>query len=133
MAGSRSSASGPIRAPLVVMVGHSGGVHRRFDTKFFVAQLPPNQAPVHDNIETTDSVWLAPVTALEAAAASSVSIILPTRKNLSALGRYANVKTAITAAQDDAFDRPRIEPTVSMSEGGQLHVMHPSFDRPEPV
>lgn len=109
------------------------GVHRRFDTKFFVAHLPNDQAPVHDNIETTDSVWLPPAQALEAAASGAVSIILPTRKNLSTLEQYAKADSALAAAQDDDFPRPRIEPTVSRTEDGQLHVMHPSFDKPEPV
>ena len=33
---------------------------RRFDTRFFVAALPEDQIAVHDNVETTQSVWLKP-------------------------------------------------------------------------
>jgi 8-oxo-dGTP pyrophosphatase MutT (NUDIX family) len=32
----------------------------RFDTRFFVAEMPPGQAALHDTIETSDSVWLPP-------------------------------------------------------------------------
>jgi len=37
---------------------------KRFDTRFFVAVLPPNQAPIHDDIEAVDSIWLSPRDAL---------------------------------------------------------------------
>lgn len=32
----------------------------RFDTRFFVAQMPPRQAALHDTIETSEGVWLRP-------------------------------------------------------------------------
>jgi len=38
--------------------------NKRFDTRFFVAALPPDQHPIHDNIESVDSVWLSPFDAL---------------------------------------------------------------------
>ena len=37
----------------------------RFDTRFFVAEMPPAQAALHDTIETSEGVWLAPSRALE--------------------------------------------------------------------
>ena len=33
---------------------------KRFDTRFFVAVLPPNQTPIHDDVEAVDSIWLTP-------------------------------------------------------------------------
>jgi 8-oxo-dGTP pyrophosphatase MutT (NUDIX family) len=38
----------------------------RFDTRFFVAELPPGQSALHDTIETSEGIWLAPSRALEA-------------------------------------------------------------------
>jgi 8-oxo-dGTP pyrophosphatase MutT (NUDIX family) len=38
---------------------------KRFDTRFFIAAVPHHQTAVHDNYETTESVWLAPRAALE--------------------------------------------------------------------
>jgi len=38
--------------------------NKRFDTRFFVAALPPDQHPIHDNIESVESVWLSPFDAL---------------------------------------------------------------------
>lgn len=34
--------------------------NKRFDTRFFVAAVPPGQTAVHDNVEATDSTWLTP-------------------------------------------------------------------------
>jgi hypothetical protein len=39
--------------------------NKRFDTRFFMAVLPPGQHPMHDNIEAIDSVWLSPREALD--------------------------------------------------------------------
>ena len=33
---------------------------KRYDTRFFVAALPPGQVPVHDDYETVDTVWVRP-------------------------------------------------------------------------
>src|SRR5207244_3338779 len=35
----------------------------RFDTRFFVAEMPPAQAALHDTIETSEGVWLSPAQA----------------------------------------------------------------------
>jgi 8-oxo-dGTP pyrophosphatase MutT (NUDIX family) len=36
----------------------------RFDTRFFVTELPPGQSALHDTIETSEGLWLSPRTAL---------------------------------------------------------------------
>ena len=109
------------------------GVHRRFDTKFFVASLPEDQVAEHDNIETTDSRWASPATALRAAESGSASIILPTRKNLRQLAGYPSASSIMVAGTDPGFARPRIEPRVIVGEDGQVLIDHESFDQPEPV
>jgi 8-oxo-dGTP pyrophosphatase MutT (NUDIX family) len=40
---------------------------KRFSAKFFVAELPPNQTPSFDDVETVDEVWVTPGEALERA------------------------------------------------------------------
>ncbi|QJX01876.1 hypothetical protein HML84_05550 [Alcanivorax sp. IO_7] len=40
------------------------GPPRRFDTRFFVAEAPPGQVPLHDGQETIDHCWLTPRQAL---------------------------------------------------------------------
>lgn len=37
----------------------------RFDTRFFVAELPPSQFALHDTIETSEGVWLSPSKVLD--------------------------------------------------------------------
>src|SRR5205823_5178228 len=37
----------------------------RFDTRFFVAELPPRQSALHDTIETSEGVWVAPAQVLD--------------------------------------------------------------------
>jgi 8-oxo-dGTP pyrophosphatase MutT (NUDIX family) len=37
----------------------------RFDTRFFVAGMPPGQAALHDTIEISESAWLAPARVLD--------------------------------------------------------------------
>jgi len=39
--------------------------NKRFDTRFFVARVCDDQVASHDNFETTDSVWLTPLQALQ--------------------------------------------------------------------
>lgn len=36
----------------------------RFDTRFFVAELPAGQTALHDTIETSEGIWLPPARAL---------------------------------------------------------------------
>ena len=40
------------------------GQARRFDTRFFIAEVPPAQTGVHDQKETDASLWIAPDTAI---------------------------------------------------------------------
>ena len=51
--------------------------NKRFDTRFFIAVLPPGQHPVHDNIEAIDSVWLSPREALDRYWAGDLSLAPP--------------------------------------------------------
>ena len=44
-----------------------GFTTRRFDTRFFVAEVPPDQVASHDATETVESVWTSPAEALAAA------------------------------------------------------------------
>lgn len=107
------------------------GVHRRFDTRFFIAACPPNQVAHHDGVETTDSMWTRPKEALTAQARGEVSIILPTRKNLASLVGFPMVQDVLDHVSQSGLPA-RIEPTIVPSDGEPM-VDHPSFDRPEVV
>jgi 8-oxo-dGTP pyrophosphatase MutT (NUDIX family) len=49
------------------------GVPKRFDTWFFLAAAPPDQLGAHDGRESTDSIWVSPREALEAAKTAASS------------------------------------------------------------
>ena len=71
---------------------------RRFDTRFFVAQAPADQTALHDNEETTDSVWLAPRAALEQYRDGRIDLAPPQIMSLAHLARHASVASVLDAA-----------------------------------
>jgi hypothetical protein len=79
---------------------------KRFDTHFFLAAAPRDQAAAHDGGESVDSLWIAPARALEEARAGRLSIIFPTRMQLAKLARAASM--------GEALARARAEPVVTV-------------------
>ena len=71
---------------------------KRYDTRFFVAALPPGQVPIHDDYETTDTVWVRPDDALARARAGEFDLIFPTMKNLEAISRFTTSGELLAAA-----------------------------------
>jgi 8-oxo-dGTP pyrophosphatase MutT (NUDIX family) len=67
------------------------GTARRFDTRFFVAEVPPNQAVSHDEAETVESIWATPSDALTRGAAGEITLLIPTIANLEALAPFSSV------------------------------------------
>jgi 8-oxo-dGTP pyrophosphatase MutT (NUDIX family) len=57
-------------------------VAKRFDTRFFVARLPPEQAPAIDAIEATEMAWMTPAAAIAAARDDAMTLSPPTLLNL---------------------------------------------------
>ena len=72
---------------------------RRFDTRFFVAQAPADQTALHDNEETTDSMWLAPRAALEQYRDGRIDLAPPQIMSLAHLARHASVASVLDAAR----------------------------------
>jgi 8-oxo-dGTP pyrophosphatase MutT (NUDIX family) len=67
------------------------GTARRFDTRFFVAEAPPDQVVSHDAAETVESVWTAPADALARGRAGEITLLIPTVANLEALARFSSL------------------------------------------
>lgn len=80
------------------------GESRRFDTRFFVAPAPPGQEPLHDDLETIDSLWVSPGEALERATRGELAMFPPTASNLQFLAGHGDVGTVLAAA--DAVGSP---------------------------
>jgi 8-oxo-dGTP pyrophosphatase MutT (NUDIX family) len=104
------------------------GMHRRFDTRFFIAAMPSGQTAVHDEVETTDLRWVRPADALARQARGEAVIIFPTRRNLAEMVGYRTAQELVDAAagRDEV---PRIEPTIVMVDGRAM-VQHPFEDEP---
>jgi 8-oxo-dGTP pyrophosphatase MutT (NUDIX family) len=74
------------------------GEQRRFDTRFFLSELPVDQQPLHDDKETVESIWVRPADALRMQADGDLMMMPPTMANLRFLEPHANVTAALAAA-----------------------------------
>ena len=110
------------------------GLHKRYDTRFFVARAPEAQLSslAHDEVEMTASRWTSPQAALDAAAAGEVTIIYPTRKNLEALARYADTRALWEAAVAGETDARRTLPRI-VDVDGVPSIEHPLTGEVEPI
>lgn len=104
---------------------------RQFDTRFFVARMPPGQSPVHDEGETTHSTWIRPADAIQAARADEMLLPIPTWTTLRELERFAAVDLAIAWARE----RPivRRQPLLIERDGLRLLVLPGDPLHPEPA
>ena len=91
------------------------GVPKRFDTWFFLAATPPEQAGAHDGKESTDSIWVSPREALAGGESGRFKLPFPTTRNLIKLGKQSSVQAAL----DDAHGKPvvTVMPMVMKTEG----------------
>jgi 8-oxo-dGTP pyrophosphatase MutT (NUDIX family) len=95
------------------------GERRRFDTRFFVAEAPASQVPLHDDGETIASLWVRPEAALEMWAAKQIQMFPPTVACLRSLAEHATVAGALAALR--AIERPvMIEPRLVLDGEGRI-------------
>jgi 8-oxo-dGTP pyrophosphatase MutT (NUDIX family) len=92
-------------------------LHKRFDTRFYLARLPLDQEPVQDGTEAVDIIWIRPHDALAQLAAGTRKIIFPTARNLELLA----LSNSVEAAFSDLTARPQgiVQPII---EGGVLKI-----------
>ena len=72
---------------------------KHFDTRFFVAAVPPGQEPIHDDHETTESVWLTPQEALRDYWKRKIELAPPQIMALAHLSRYRDVAAVLAEAR----------------------------------
>ncbi len=80
------------------------GLHKRFDTLFFVAALPDGEVMLADGHEAVKAHWARPADLLADADAGRSSLLFPTRCNIARLAQFE------TAA--DLFADPTLPPFV---------------------
>jgi len=64
---------------------------RRYDARFFVAPVPPDQEPLHDERETTAAEWWTPAAALAGASAGTLVLTPPTARTLEDLVELGSI------------------------------------------
>jgi 8-oxo-dGTP pyrophosphatase MutT (NUDIX family) len=72
---------------------------RRFDTRFFLARVPPEQTPAHEPAESTDSAWTTAAAALAAATRGEIVLPPPTWATLREVEPFASVEDALAWAR----------------------------------
>jgi 8-oxo-dGTP pyrophosphatase MutT (NUDIX family) len=97
------------------------GQPKRYDTRFFVAAAPDGDH-AHDVREHTASRWVRPAVAVAEHRAGRFELILPTLRNLEAVGRCATTAELLAAAA--AAEDPR-----AVDDGGGWRIRLPG-DRP---
>lgn len=101
---------------------------RRFDTWFFLARVPARQHATHDAVESTDSCWIAPADALEAARRGDLLLPPPTWVTLRALSAFRSIDDVLGWAGSIAVEGR--EPTL-VHDSGRTHMLMPA-DIPGP-
>jgi glyoxylase-like metal-dependent hydrolase (beta-lactamase superfamily II)/8-oxo-dGTP pyrophosphatase MutT (NUDIX family) len=92
-----------LRAHDLAYFGHwvtAPGRSRRFDTRFFLALAPAEQAGSHDGIELIDSLWLRPQDAIDLEARGDLQLVFATKNTLADLTRFARAKDALEHARE---------------------------------
>lgn len=104
---------------------------RRYDTRFFVAALGPDEsrAAEHDAHELTESRWWRPAEALEAADARELFLAPPTWVTLHELARHDAAHQVLEAAASRPL--PPIQPRLANDWDGAIAILFPG-DRDHP-
>jgi 8-oxo-dGTP pyrophosphatase MutT (NUDIX family) len=94
----------------------------RFDTRFFLAELPQGAEPAIDGQECVELGWFTPQGALDAFARGEIALVFPTIKHLQQLAEFASAAELIAYAAGREV-RP-VQPKL-MLEGEVARVLLP--------
>jgi hypothetical protein len=90
----------------------------RFDTWFFVAEMPARQAALHCTIETSEGIWIRPTDLL----AGQYATVYATQQHLRRIAPFAHVAELVEFARSKPIRcvQPRV-----IEQAGGLHVELP--------
>ena len=100
------------------------GLHRRFDTLFYVAVVAPGTVALPDGTEAVAAYWL---TAAAACADPRFQLIFPTRRNLERLAQYDSIAALLATL---TAPPTRIEPRIVERDGAQWLTIPTGCDYP---
>jgi recombination protein RecT len=89
---------------------------RRYDTRFFLAPLPPGCTSCADAREMTDERWLRPEDALDAFHQGRLPMVFPTVRTLEQLSGFADAAALLRAFRGRAV--PAVEPRLVRTPDG---------------
>jgi 8-oxo-dGTP pyrophosphatase MutT (NUDIX family) len=84
------------------------GLHKRFDTHFYLASLPPGEEMLADGHEAVHARWATPATLLAEADAGAISLLFPTRCNIARLAQFGTVAALLADGTPPPFIQPEI-------------------------
>ncbi len=103
-------------------------IARRFDTRFYLAMLPPGEAVTPDGGEAVTAHWTTPAAALGRADAGEIGLVFPTRRNLERLAQYPTLDGLLTATR--ARPVTRIQPAIVTRDDGNWLTIPAGCDYP---
>jgi len=109
------------------------GEPRRFDTRFFLAEVARGTKTQADEHEVTEATWITPTKALESAKQREWFMLPPTVLTLRTLARFESPGEVVAFARSQEHV-PRIEPKLVVGEGGSIKILMPGqigYDNPE--
>jgi 8-oxo-dGTP pyrophosphatase MutT (NUDIX family) len=90
---------------------------RRFDTRFFLAVMPPDQYCQPDAKETVTGLWLNPKEGLTGNLNGQIPLSPPTLVTLHELLKYPSLKELWTEAKNRQWGRPLLPRMLPLSKG----------------
>jgi 8-oxo-dGTP pyrophosphatase MutT (NUDIX family) len=91
---------------------------RRFDTRFFVAALPPGQRTRDVGGEADQVAWVRPADALDRAKNGEIFLMPPTYRTLGELSAYEKVPDVLAAEREIVTLMPKIAEV-----NGEIHIV----------
>ncbi len=71
------------------------GLPKRFDTHFFITTAPAEQQAAHDQLETSEGIWIRPSEALERYTNGTFPLVFATIHQLRGLAEFKSVQDAL--------------------------------------
>ncbi len=81
------------------------GSPKRFDARFFIARIPSNQTPQHDDDELVDSTWLPPMEILARAERGDMVLMTPTLRMVKCLAAFESADEVIRSVSRNPLDQ----------------------------